>query len=82
MYSVAVFAPNDYPTAAPQVRFVEPKIKMPAVGSDGAVDLSKLEPKFSWTPDKNIADVLMAIRENMYKESVYKASAALQGSSY
>jgi ubiquitin-protein ligase len=35
----------------------------PALRRAGRVDISKLQPKFEWNAKKNIADVLMAIRE-------------------
>ena len=82
MYTITIEATDNYPAEAPIVSFIEPKIKMPAVDDRGRVTLSKLEPKFAWNASLNIADVLMAVRENMYKESVSKASGTLQGTSY
>lgn len=74
--------PKDYPASPPAVRFISPKIAMAAVDARGGVDLGKLQPPFRWRPELNIADVLMAVRENMYDDNVNRASAALGGQSY
>jgi hypothetical protein len=46
------------------------------------VNLKKLEPRFQWSKDKNIADCLMAIRDNMFNEKVWKPSGSLSNTSY
>ncbi len=48
----------------------------------GQVTLSKLNPGFQWRSTMNIADTLVAVRENMKNGKVCSASAALAGSSY
>jgi len=55
---------------------------MPAVGPTGEVDVNKLVPKFTWSPNYDIADVLIAIRENICQNSVIKASHRLANTSY
>ena len=37
---------------------------------------------FCWTPEKNIADVLVAIRENMHIEAACRASARVASGHY
>eukprot|EP00211_Chloroparvula_japonica_P009754 CAMPEP_0119118906 /NCGR_PEP_ID=MMETSP1310-20130426/625_1 /TAXON_ID=464262 /ORGANISM="Genus nov. species nov., Strain RCC2339" /LENGTH=148 /DNA_ID=CAMNT_0007108307 /DNA_START=283 /DNA_END=729 /DNA_ORIENTATION=- len=82
MYEMVIFVPDNYPKAAPKVKFIQPKVSMGAVNSKGEVDPNKLDPKFRWSPEMNIADILRAIRENLYNNSVIKHSQNLQGTSY
>lgn len=81
MYNLKITATDSYPKDAPIISFLSPKISMPAVDAKGNVDLKKLDPAFAWVPSMNIADALMAIRENMYKPAVIKASQGLGDSS-
>lgn len=37
---------------------------------------------FHWSPDKNIADVLVALRENMHIEEACRASAKVASGHY
>ena len=41
-----------------------------------------LNKKFAWNPNLNIADVLVALRNNMHLKSVCKDSSGLHGDSY
>jgi ubiquitin-protein ligase len=77
-----IFVPNNYPTVPPKIRFRAPKIVMTAVSSTGEVDVTKLSPKFVWDSRYDIADVLIAIRENICQNSVIKASHKLANTSY
>ena len=82
MYEVNIQIPDDYPRSAPIATFRRPKIKMDCVDANGRVDLNKIRPPFKWDAKKNIADVLMALRENMADDTVNKQSGGLGGTSY
>jgi len=71
-YNFTLTIPKNFPEAAPIVRFKGPKMDLPAVDSRGYVNLAKLSPGFKWTADKWIADVLMAIRNNMSSPTCLK----------
>mmetsp|Transcript_12934 Transcript_12934/g.20736 ORF Transcript_12934/g.20736 Transcript_12934/m.20736 type:complete len:155 (+) Transcript_12934:139-603(+) len=73
-YNFEVTIPKGYPAQAPVIRFKGPKMDLAAIDSSGNVNLGKLSPAFKWTPDKWIADILMAIRNNMHNPSVLKTS--------
>ena len=83
MYEISIFIPDSYPDVPPVIRFKQPRIAMDCVGQDGTVDLRKIKPAFRWNGDKhNIADVLMAIRENMDDNDVCQKSIALADKTY
>eukprot|EP01006_Ploeotia_vitrea_P039343 TRINITY_DN66336_c7_g2_i1.p1 TRINITY_DN66336_c7_g2~~TRINITY_DN66336_c7_g2_i1.p1 ORF type:complete len:147 (+),score=77.49 TRINITY_DN66336_c7_g2_i1:68-508(+) len=82
IYNISIVVPSSYPKVPPQVRFTAPKIKMDCVDANGRVHLNKIVPKFKWDPEMNLADVLMAIRENMYDDKVNQQSASLGNTSY
>ena len=77
-----MFVGPNYPADAPQIRFKEPKVAMDAVGADGKVNLARLAPGFQWRSSMNIADALMAVRENMKNKQVCQASGQLGGTRY
>lgn len=77
-----IFVPDNYPAVPPKITFRRPRIVMNAVNKSGDVDVHKLDPRFQWKPHMNIADVLKAIRDNLYQNSVIKASQGLQNTQY
>jgi ubiquitin-conjugating enzyme E2 variant len=82
IYNISIFVPAEYPTVPPEVKFISPRIKMDCVDNSGRVNLSKISPPFQWSPEKNIADVLVALRENMHNSKVCNESASLGNTSY
>jgi ubiquitin-protein ligase len=90
-----VYCPDNYPQVPPKIHIKEPKLAMPAVDSKGVVciinymfsisgdvDLNKLKPGFHWNSNLNIADSLMALRNNICDSDVARNSAALINQRY
>mmetsp|Transcript_15753 Transcript_15753/g.23723 ORF Transcript_15753/g.23723 Transcript_15753/m.23723 type:complete len:155 (+) Transcript_15753:69-533(+) len=73
-YDFEITIPAQYPAVPPIVRFKGPKMDMAAINSSGYVNLNALYPSFKWNASKWIADVLMAIRNNMKHPSCLKTS--------
>merc|ERR1719215_1748562 len=42
IYNLKIYVPENYPQAPPQIRFTNPRINMPAVNSQGEVNLARL----------------------------------------
>eukprot|EP00455_Lapot_gusevi_P028328 TRINITY_DN3018_c0_g1_i4.p1 TRINITY_DN3018_c0_g1~~TRINITY_DN3018_c0_g1_i4.p1 ORF type:complete len:152 (+),score=51.74 TRINITY_DN3018_c0_g1_i4:61-516(+) len=82
IYTLEIYVGPNYPQVPPRAKFISPKIAMDAVGADGTVDPTRLEPRFVWRQNMNIADLLMAIRENMNNDRVCQQSAHLGDTSY
>jgi len=72
MYNFVIRAPLDYPYAAPIIRF-STKVVLSCVDNKGYVHVDKI-PNFKWEPTKNIADVLMAVRDAMKDRASIEAS--------
>mmetsp|Transcript_28270 Transcript_28270/g.43803 ORF Transcript_28270/g.43803 Transcript_28270/m.43803 type:complete len:150 (-) Transcript_28270:112-561(-) len=82
MWELELYIPDSYPQSPPQIKFKAPKVSMPAVNGSGKVELSKLNPHFTWKSSMNIADALKAIRDNICQSSVIKASQGLMYTQY
>jgi len=72
MYRFFVKVPQNYPQEPPIIRMVS-KIALPCIDPRGFIIVSRI-PGFTWTPQHNIADVLMAIRDTM-KDKVFIAQS-------
>ncbi|KAI3638777.1 hypothetical protein MIR68_003275 [Amoeboaphelidium protococcarum] len=62
-FKLMIQCPDRYPMEPPNVRFTT-KVYHPNIDSQGRIclDLLKSEPKGCWSPSKNIAGILVAIR--------------------
>eukprot|EP01125_Pyxidicula_operculata_P022709 TRINITY_DN9519_c0_g1_i1.p1 TRINITY_DN9519_c0_g1~~TRINITY_DN9519_c0_g1_i1.p1 ORF type:complete len:151 (+),score=28.97 TRINITY_DN9519_c0_g1_i1:10-462(+) len=82
MYTFTCFCSDKYPAEPPVIRFTGPKVVMPAVDSQGNVNLSLLNPQFKWEPRMNIADALVAIRQSLSEGNVPQLSFPVRTQSY
>lgn len=76
MYSFVIKIPLDYPRSPPLMRF-STRISLSCVNSAGYVLVDRV-PNFAWDATKNIADLLMAVREAMKDRSSIEASFKLR----
>lgn len=80
MYSFVIKVPPQYPDVPPSVRF-STKIILPFVDQKGYVHVGKIA-HFKWDAFKNIADVLMAIRDGMKDKQYIQASSQVVGQQF
>ncbi len=76
-YNFTAKIPLKYPEVPPIIRF-STKIVLPCIDQKGYVIVNSI-PNFKWDEHKNIANVLMAIRDAMKDKNSIRASVALQG---
>eukprot|EP00310_Coccolithus_braarudii_P016731 CAMPEP_0183348996 /NCGR_PEP_ID=MMETSP0164_2-20130417/13320_1 /TAXON_ID=221442 /ORGANISM="Coccolithus pelagicus ssp braarudi, Strain PLY182g" /LENGTH=146 /DNA_ID=CAMNT_0025520663 /DNA_START=91 /DNA_END=531 /DNA_ORIENTATION=- len=82
LYEFSITVPKSYPESPPIMKFLAPKIAMDCVDAGGKVHINKIQPAFKWSAKCNLADLLMAVRENMASDAVNKASAGLGNTKY
>ncbi|CAD6571677.1 MAG: E2 ubiquitin-conjugating protein mms2 [Cyphobasidiales sp. Tagirdzhanova-0007] len=81
IYSLSINCPGSYPEKPPDVSFLT-RVNLPAVGSFGKVDFSKIQPLSNWSRAITINDILVAIRRSMAEPANRKMAQPPEGSTY